>query len=1130
VSIAHFAVNRRVAVAMLATAIVVLGLFAFPRLPIALLPTFQPPVVTVTVNYGNVAPDTMESTVTRPIENAVARVSGIDILQSDSYQGQSVVRAQFKYGTDINVAAVDIQEQVARVSNQLPNDPNLQPPQIVKADPNALPVVRFFVSDPTRSQRDLFDLFNNALGDEFSSVVGVGSVGVGGGPQRAIMVQPDQTTLAGNGLTTNDLIRKISAENVDDPAGIIAIGPREFGIRTSALYRSADEIGDTVVAIRNGAPVYLRDVAKVSDSIEELRSFARIDGKPAVSVVITAAPDANVVAVAEGVKAKAAEIQRRYPSMRFAIPFEQEGFILQAITALEHTAMYGAVLAVLIILLFLHAWRSTLIVAVSLPVSVLGTLFAMYVFHQSMNTMTLGGLALGVGLIVDDAVVVIENIFRHLDEGEPPKLAAQKGTTQIFSAVLSSSITVITVFVPLLLIPGLQGLIFGPFALVVMTAVGISFVVAVTTVPMLSSVALRADQHTYLEGVHEHPYARFVRKFDRLYAHFEERYRRALSWALERPALVLGGAFAILALTLIALRLGLVQTEVFPASDSRYVRFEIRMPNGTALAVTGAASRVVEDAMAHDPRVISVGAGVGTSNPGFGRSITNEAQIQLTLRPDVVGPAATAFVNQWQQRLGSTRGYGSASASATHPPASHDGPPKQLARIRAARAVVLGAEIRGRTIDIVQGTVAQGADALQIQLFGPDYNELYRLAQSVIPQLAEIGGVVRPDTNVTPTQPEVDVKIDRRKAAQLGFSTGDIAYQIATATSGTIASYYQTNGIQYPILVQLPPPQRRSFDSIAGLQLIPPTAATGVSASGAVGIVLNGTASSSGSASVTNSTNATTPSSLSAPTVPLSAVATIHTGVGPSQISRQDKQRRIDINAPVLGVPLGQVVSQAQKIMNSIALPSGYRWQFGPAITQNSDTFRNLTLVVLLAIALIYMLLAAQFESYLDPLVIMMSVPLTVIGILGSLLLTHRSFGLTAFIGSLMLVGIAVKNAILVVEFTKQLRRSGLEPREALMVAGPRRLRPILMTTLATIGGMLPLALGLEVGSTTQAPLGTVVIGGLLTSTVLSLVVVPTLYLWVARHVEPRFNPKPPVHPIDGGLRLPEREPVGAYK
>ena len=1110
---------------MLATAIVVLGIFALPRLPVDLLPSFQPPIVSVTVNYGNVAPETMESTVTRPIENAVARVSGIDYLQSDSFQGQTNVRAQFKYGTDINVATNDIEQQVARIRSQLPNDPNLQEPQIVKADPNAAPVTRLYVTDSSRTQRDLNDLFTNVLSDEFSAVAGVGSVAVGGGQTRAIMVQPDQHKIAGYGLSNNDIISKISNENVDDPAGIIAIGPNEFGIRTSALYKSAAEVGNSVVAIKSGAPIYLRDIASVSDSIEDQRVFTRLGDKPAISLVVTAQPDANIVAVADGVYNKIDDVKKRYPTLNFGVAFDQRDFILSAVTALEHTALLGAVLAVLIILLFLHSWRSTLIVSISLPISVMGTLFAAYITHQTLNTMTLGGLALAIGLIVDDAVVVIENIFRHLDEGEPPLEAARNATSQIFSAVFSSTITVVTVFVPLLLIPGLQGLIFGPFALTVMTGVAISLLVAVTTVPMLSSIMLKAGE--------SHGGGRFARGFDRTYERFETSYERVLSWALDRPLAILGGGAIFLAVTLLALRLGVVQTEVFPASDSRFARFDIRTPNGTSVAQTDRIAKLIEASLKRDPRVVNIGIVVGSGFGGAGsRQITNQASFSILLRSDTVGSAATAFVNDWQQRLGGTRRPPRpGAAQPTPPPAIAQLSPQVRAQYRALRRALVGTTVRTRTIDILQQQIAQGSDALTIQIYGPDIPTLYNLAQRVIPQLATIPGVVRPDTNITATQPEVDVKIDRRKAAQYGFTTGQIAADIATATSGAIASYYQINGVEYPILVQAPPNQRTSFDAIANLQLPAPTAgssAGSASASLSTGGAAVGASTAAGTAVTT--TAAGGPSSQSLASVPLGALATINQGVGPSQISRQDKQRRIDITAPVIGQPLGVVVASAQTIMSAYHLPAGYRWQFGPQIAQNNNTFSALGLVVLLAVALIYMLLASQFESFLDPLVIMMSVPFALVGIVASLLITHRAFGLTAFIGSLMLVGIAVKNAILVVEFTKQLRRDGMDAREALMHAGPRRLRPILMTTLATIGGMLPLALGIESGSSTQAPLGTVVIGGLITSTVLSLLVVPTLYLWTVRHIEPRFHAKPPSPRRDGAGAVPLRETAGVYK
>ncbi|MEA2665150.1 MAG: hypothetical protein QOI11_2094 [Candidatus Eremiobacteraeota bacterium] len=1096
-SIADFAVTRRVTVAMLACAIVVLGLFAIPRLPVALLPSFQPPVVSVTVNYGNVSPETMESTVTRPIENAVSRVSGIDYLQSNSFQGQTTVRATFKYGTNINVAATDIQQQVARAATQLPNDPNLQQPQIQKADPNALPVVRLSVTDPSRPLRDLYDLFNNQLADEFAGVSGVGSVSVFGGAQRAIMVEPDTNVLAGYGLDTNAVVTKIKNENVDAPAGLLAIGPKEFTIRANALYKNADEVANTVLTVKNGAPIYVRDVAKVTDGIEEIRSYSRLDGQPSIALGVTAQPDANVIAVSQGVYAKIADFQKRYPTMHFGVVFDQQGFISSAVIALEHTAIYGAILAVLIILLFLHSLRSTLIVAVSLPISVLGTFFAAYMLHQSLNIMTLGGLALAVGLIVDDAVVVIENIYRHLADGESPREAARNATAQIFTAVLASTVTVVTVFVPLLLIPGLQGLIFGPFALVIIVGVAISLLVATTTVPMLSSFMLDANTvHAgeTVAGRRPGPYQRFSRAFDRGYAGFESRYRRLLGAAVDRPAIVFGVGLLLLGLAVVAVKVGVVKTEVFPASSSRFVRLNLRTPNGTSVAVTNQVALAVEDALRRDPRVVGVADSVGSSFGGGGsRVVTNQASMAVALKPGIAGAAADAFVTDWSRRLGG-RARGQA-ASGGPQSAQQNLTPEQRAQYRKLRQVLIGTTAFASSIDIVQQTVSQGSDAIEIQLYGPDINQLYKLAQGAIPTLAQIPGIQRPDTNITPSQPEVDINVNRRVAAQLGLSTGDVATVISTATSGTIASYWQTNGTQYPILVQLPPGQRRTLAALGSLQIMPNQTAA---------------ANASGSTSV-GSSALNAPSSQSLNAVPLSGVATLTLGQGPSQIPRQNKARRVDIDAPVVGATLGDVLAQVTKVMDAYPLPAGYRWQYGPSVTANNNTFSALTLVVILAVALIYMLLASQFESFLDPLVIMMAVPFALIGIVAALWISHRAFGLTAFIGSLMLVGIAVKNAILVVEFTKQLRRDeGLSPREALLQAGPMRLRPILMTTLATLGGMTPIALGLEAGSETQAPLGTVVIGGLITSTMLSLIVVPTLYLLVARHIEPRFAPKPP--------------------
>lgn len=1066
--VARFAVSRRIAVSMIALAIVVLGIFALPRLPVALLPNFTYPVVNVSVSYPNVGPEQMEALVTRPIENAVSRVNGVELIDSTSSEGTTDVRAQFYYGTNIDTAAVDVQQQVDRIRSQLPNDPNLQQPQVSKFDSNAFPIVRLYIKDPNMTLRALGDLFTNQLADDFASVDGVAAVTINNDQQRAIMVEPNANLLAANGLTLQQITSRIQQENLNLPAGIIRVGADEYQVRSNALLKSANQISRLVIATRNGAPIRIGDVATVRDAITEQRSFQRLDGAPALGMIVNAQPNANIVATTVGVYAKMKQIQSRYPGMQMTVVFEQMSSIEQSISALEHTALYGALLAVLVILLFLHSWRTTLIVAISLPISVLGALFVAYLAGYTLNIMTLGGLALAVGLIVDDAIVVIENIYRHMALGQEPRHAAESATAEIFSAVMASSITVVTVFVPLVLIPGLQGLIFTPFAVMVMGAVAISFVVAVTTVPMLATILVKNKYGAANGQAGNGRYARFTRGFDRRYEQFAGWYTKLLTSAVDRPGVVAAVAVTVLAITLIALKLGAVQTEMFPPQNTTIVRFNLHMPTGTALARTNAVMNDIEQRMLADPRVAHVGSQVGTAGfIGNGTQVTNQGNLSIDLKPNVSGDQAAVFVRQWQRALT----IGSKNPRFGKP--------------------IPGLRAFGRTFDIVQGTIARGQDALTIQIYGPNVNTLYTTAwNDVIPRLQKIPGIQSPNTNINNAQPEVDINVDRAKAAQLGLSTQTVSNVIDTATAGSIASYMQINGTQYPIVVQLPPDERRSLQSIESLNIPLGTATTPLA---------NTIVQAGSSAAQTNPAQ-------TLPVMPLSELANIAFASGPSEITRQNKQRMIEIDAGLNGTPLGAAVADATTIMNHIALPPGYYWQFGQSVTQQNDTFGSLGLIVVLAIVLIYMLLAAQFESLLHPLVIMCSVPLSLAGIVLALVVTHRSFGLTAFIGVLMLVGIVVKNAILVVEFTNQLRERGYGPREAVLHAAPLRLRPILMTTLASAGGMMPIAIGIEAGSQTQAPLGTVVIGGLLCSTMLSLIVIPTLYLWTSRHLEPRMG------------------------
>ncbi|MGR4065971.1 MAG: efflux RND transporter permease subunit, partial [Vulcanimicrobiaceae bacterium] len=706
--IAKFAVNRRVAVSMIALAIIVLGIFAIPRLPIALLPNFTQPVVTVSVTYPNVGPEQMETLITRPIENAVSRVNGIQQINSSSSEGASTVTAQFFFGTNIDTAAVDVQEQVDRIWGNLPNDPNLQRPVITKFDSNSLPVVRLFVTDPNMSLRDLGDLYTNTLGDEFSAIDGVAAVTVSNDQARAIMVEPDSTALAANGLTLPQISQRIANENINLPAGIIQVGPNEYQVRASALFTSAAQVADIVVSTKNGSPIRLSDVAHVTDSIAEQRTYQRLNGVPAVGVVINAQPNANIVSTARGVYAEIAKLEQRYPGMKIGVVFDQRGFIQDAITALEHTAIYGAVLAVIIIFFFLHSWRSTIIVAMSLPISVLGTLFAAYVCGYTLNIMTLGGLALAVGLIVDDAIVVIENIYRHMARGQNVVAAAESATAEIFSAVLASSVTVVTVFIPLVLIPGLQGLLFTPFAVMVMVAVALSFVVAVTTVPMLATVIIgnRPTLAQQRNGAPKTWSARFAARFDAIYDRFARWYTRVLTSAVDRPNLVFAIAGVVLVLTLLAIKLNFVQSELFPATNSRFARFNLQMPTGTAVSITNDTAKNIEQRMMKDPRVVNVGAQVGQSGFVGGTAVTNQANLSITLKPGVSSDQAAQFVNQWQSALTGSRSSGRGRGGRVLTP-------EQLAAIRQRFGPpVPGLQAYGRTIDIVQNIIARGQDAL----------------------------------------------------------------------------------------------------------------------------------------------------------------------------------------------------------------------------------------------------------------------------------------------------------------------------------------------------------------------------------------------------------------------------------
>jgi len=1024
-SIAHFAVTRPVAVIMRIAALVLLGAICVTRLPVDLLPKVSIPTVAVSTQWPNVAPEEIETQVTRPIEEAVSSATNLYQVSSSTTEGGSLVRIQFQWGTDIGQAAVEVLQLVERAVPKFPSDPTLQTPIVFRFDPTQSPILVFGVSGEKDRVR-LRTLLDNQVAPIVESANGVASATVTGGQQRAVIVDVDPDRLRAHGLSLNDVTRRLAEENLNLPAGIAKQGNTEYTIRSLGWFTSPEEIARIPVGSVNGQLVALSEVASVRDAHPETRTYTRLNGRPSVGLMVTKQSGANTVSTAEAVSEKIERVKKLYPNLKFAVAYDQARFISQSVNDVKVNALIGGTLAVLILLFFLRSIRSTLVVALSIPTSIISTFALLYMCGFTINTMSLGGLALATGLIVDDAVVVLENIFRHIERDKMNSTdAAISGTTEIMSAVVASTWTVMVVFLPLLLIKGQAGQMFTQFALVVIFALAVSLLDATTVVPMLATRLIHGEAHREsLEGGRQGLVGRAFNRFGQWFNALDGAYRSGLRWAIHHRALTIAGAIAISAASL--LLIPQIGTELMPATDSGDFTISVKMPVGTALAKTNEAMLQVERVVMSNPNVRTVLSSAGT---GMGSRGTSSS--------------LTPFRGSVTVRLKENRKRSTAQV---------------IGELRRALSRLPGVQPRLTQQDLVTNLMTGGGQNIEVDIYGNDLGTLTQIARDVMARVREVRGLENLDINWQEAMPEIQWRVDRDKALQLGISFSDIANTINTATNGSIASYYQEAGFQYPIIVQMPEATRKTVADLQNLEVRP--ASPGASSQGVL----------------------------------LRQVAQPVYGLGPSQITRQDRQRYIAVTGTPQGRSEGEIQPDIQKLMSDVRMPEGYYWDWGTDQKRRADEFAGLSLAVALAIALIYMLLASQFESFVHPLIILLSVPLAVTGVVLGLFLTGRTFGLTAFIGLLMLVGIVVKNGILLVDYTNVLRRRGVPREEAVLTAGPTRLRPILMTACAAIFGMLPLALALGKGSEVQAPMATAVIGGLTTSTLLTLFVVPTVY------------------------------------
>jgi hydrophobic/amphiphilic exporter-1 (mainly G- bacteria), HAE1 family len=1010
VKLSEVSINRPVFATMIIGAIVLFGAVLYKRLSVDMYPDVSFPTVTVTVVYPGAGPETMESQIAKPIEEAVNSLSGIKALRSTSLEAVATVILEFNLDKDVAVATQEVRDRIATVQAELPD--GIEAPLVQKFDLGASPVLQLAVSGGAdgpdgSAQAQLLRYAEDQLKPALERIDGVGGVDVVGGREREMHVWLRPEALRGYELTAEDVTRALAAQNLEVPGGRIAGGGKELVVRTDARARTAEEIGALALVTRGGTSIQVRDVATVEDGFVEQRSLARVDGKPAVAVVLRKQSDANTVKVADAIAAELPALRAAAPAgATIEVLLDNSRSIRGSIDTVELDLVLGAVLAVAIIFLFLRDPRATIISALALPTSVIGTFAFVKIMGFSLNMMTTLALSLSIGILIDDAIVVIENIVRRRSAlGEDARTAASRGTAEIGLAVLATTLSIVAVFVPVAFMDGMLGQFFYEFGLTVAFAVLLSLFVSFTLTPMLSSRFLAAE-HGEPRGLSA--------LIERFLVRMEDGYRRVVRWALHHRAITMTAAVATLFATFALVpRLGFAFT---PPQDTGQFAVKMELPPGTSLAESDARVEQVAAKLRAIPGVTSAFATIG----GGAQEKVNTADILVTL----VAKDQRTFSQQ------------AAMARARELLA---GEPNALIAVEPLQVISMGG---GRNA------------AVQLNLRGDDLEELAKVAHRIADRMRQTPGYVDVDTTYRGGKPQLDVVVDRAAAANLGVTGAQIATTVRSLLAGTVATQVENGGDRYDVRVQLPERVRDVADPGQQPQLR--------TSAGAL--------------------------------VDLRAVAQLREGAGPSQIDREGRQRQISILSNLGG---GKALSDAMTEVAKIAAeeaPASVKVEFGGSAKALGESMASMMLALFLAVACIYMILAAQFESFVHPFTIMSAVPFSLIGAFGSLLLFGMHMSIFAMIGLIMLMGLVTKNGILLVDFANQRRQAGDAPKLALENAGATRLRPILMTTAAMIFGMLPVAIGHGEGGEVRAPMGVSVIGGLITSTILTLVVVPVIY------------------------------------
>ncbi|MCL4478880.1 MAG: efflux RND transporter permease subunit [Deltaproteobacteria bacterium] len=1028
--LSKFALKNPISILMLAIAVIVLGATSVNKLPIDVFPNITMPVVVIGTLFPGASPADVEQAITYPMEKAVSAVNNVSYIQSTSKEGFSMVMVFFNWGANIDKGSVDIIENIQRIMSQLP--PGIQQPFVVEFDISNIPVCMVTVSSDKLNGLQLNDLATNVVEPQIEHLPHIASATVNGGLIRQINIDLNPEKLIAKNVSFMDVINAVTNANFILPSGDMKINNLDYNLFTTNQFKTIPPMNNIVVKVSNGVPVHIDDVGHVIDSSQRQTNIARINGKQGVYLMVNKTPGANTVDVVNEVKALLPHLLNIPGGVKFDLTFDQSIYIKQAISSLMHEAVQGSLLAFIIILIFLRSFTSTLIISLSIPLSVMVTFILLFfVGHQTLNTFTLGALTLSVGRLVDDAIVVLENIYRHRGMGKSPVKAALDGTGEVAMPVLASTITTISVFFPVVFITGIAKLLFEPFALTISFALIASYFVSLTVIPVLTKKYLKPEKEYSVQSkrLHERIFARSKSFFDGI----DNAYQSALQWALSHKKIVVYGIGGFFVVSLLLVKF--IGTEFFPETDESQFSIVMRSPIGTRLRITDQYIKQIQ---------------------GMIKEVIPAKDIKTIISNEGL---PSGFASIWSQNTGPDTAQIQVNLVTPDKRKRND-----IELMNVVRKRIQGAIPGVQTYFISGGIVSRimnfgSAAPIDVELYGYDLGTAAKEAEVVAALMRKTPGVTDVMISRRENYPELDINVDREKAALAGVNQRTVANTVLTSMSSSLNIFPSIftdpiSGNEYYVVVQM---DKRFTNNMQNLDNLPlPT--------------YNGK------------------------TIFLKDIASINKGVGPVLIERKYQQRVIHITANATGRPLGDVANDLSNEFAKLKLPPGFYIDMSGEVAQQKGAFLSMFFALLLAIMLIYMIMASQFKSLLDPFIIMFSVPMGLIGVIWMLFLTNTTLSIESFMGVIMMIGIVVSNGILLVDYTNRLRGEGIELHEAVVRAGRTRLRPILMTSLATILGLIPMAIGIGTGSETNMPLARAVIGGLLVSTFLTLLLIPTLY------------------------------------